>query len=42
MVRIAKGSGTSVKDVRELLAAYKRAQKLLKQLGRSRQARLGF
>lgn len=42
MVRIAKGSGTSVKDVKELLAAYKRAQKLLKQLGRSRQARLGF
>lgn len=42
IVRIAKGSGTTVRDVKELLAAYRRAQKLLKQLGRSRQARLGF
>lgn len=42
MVRIAKGSGTTVKDVKELLAAYKQAQKLLRQLGRSRQARLGL
>ncbi len=42
IVRIAKGSGTSVRDVKELLAAYERAQKLLKQLSRSRQARLGL
>ncbi len=41
MVRIARGSGTSVKDVRELLEAYRRAQKLLRQLARSRRVRLG-
>lgn len=40
IVRIAKGSGTGVKDTRELLAAYKRTRKLLKQLSRSRSVRM--
>lgn len=42
MIRIAKGSGTTVKDVKELIEAYRRSQKLLRQLSRSRKARLGI
>lgn len=42
MLRIAKGSGTTVKDVRDLLTSYRRAQKLLKQMSRSRRMRLGL
>jgi len=41
MVRIARGSGTSVRDVKELLEAYRRTQKLMRQIARSRRARLG-
>ena len=41
MTRIARGSGATVKDVKELLEAYRRSQKLLRQLSRSRKARLG-
>ncbi len=42
--RIARGSGTSPRDVRELLAAYKRTKKLMRQLSKSRRkfAGLGF
>ncbi|RLF06349.1 MAG: signal recognition particle protein Srp19, partial [Thermoprotei archaeon] len=36
MLRIARGSGTTVRDVRELLTVYRRTRKLLKRLGRSR------
>lgn len=42
MIRIARGSGTTVRDVRELLEAYRRAQKLMRQLARSRRARLSL
>ncbi|RLE69958.1 MAG: signal recognition particle protein [Thermoprotei archaeon] len=41
MLRIARGSGTTVKDVRELLAAYRRTRKLLKSLARRRRALSG-
>lgn len=34
--RIARGSGTTSRDVRELLAAYKRMRKLMRQFARSR------
>ncbi len=34
--RIARGSGTTPRDVRELLAAYKRMKKLMRQFARSR------
>ncbi|MEM2218458.1 MAG: signal recognition particle protein Srp19, partial [Thermofilaceae archaeon] len=40
MIRIAKGSGTSIKDVKNLLTTYRRTQKLLRQLSRSRGGRL--
>ncbi len=40
IIRIAKGSGTSTKDVKNLLTTYKRTQKLLRQLSRSRGGRL--
>ncbi|MEM1567404.1 MAG: signal recognition particle receptor subunit alpha [Thermofilaceae archaeon] len=42
MLRIARGSGTTVKDVKELLEAYRKAQKLMRQLTRSRRARLSL
>ena len=34
--RVAKGSGTSVKDVRELLKQYENMKKMMKQMGKSR------
>ncbi len=34
--RVAKGSGTSVQDVRELLKQYENMKKMLKQMGKSR------
>lgn len=40
MIRIAKGSGTSTKDVKNLLITYRKTQKLLRQLSRSRGGRL--
>ncbi len=40
--RIARGSGTSTRDVRELLAAYKRTKKLMRQLTKSRRRLRGL
>ena len=34
--RVAKGSGTSVQDVRELLKQYENMKKMMKQMGKSR------
>jgi len=42
MLRIARGSGTTVKDVRELLATYRRARKMMRQIGRSRRGLRGL
>jgi len=38
--RIAKGSGTSEQDVRELLSSYKKMKKLIKMFSRSRDRNL--
>ncbi len=40
--RIARGSGTTPRDVRELLAAYKRTKKLMRQLSKSRRKLRGL
>lgn len=42
MVRIARGSGTTVRDVKKLLESYSQAKKLMKQLSRSRARLRGF
>lgn len=42
IIRIARGSGTTPKDVRMLLDSYERAKRLLKQAARSRRGLPGF
>ena len=39
--RIAKGSGTSLKDVRDLLKQYDQMKKMMKQIGKQRRGRKG-
>ena len=39
--RIAKGSGTSLKDVRDLLKQYDQMKKMMKQMGKQRRGRKG-
>jgi len=40
--RIARGSGTNVQDVNQLLAQFRQVQRLMKQLGTGRRGRAGL
>lgn len=42
MVRIARGSGVGVRDVRDLLAAYRKSKKLIRKLARQRRGLRGI